>query len=54
MKEDAIENAALISYNYPKSEWYKLSYNLINKDNQENRGIFNKISNFLNINETKE
>ena len=54
MKEDAIENAVLISYNYPKSEWYKLSYNLINKDKQENKGIFNKISNFLNINETKE
>ena len=53
MIEDATENASLIAYNYPKSKWYELSYNLI-KNTSKNKGILNKISNFLNINEDKE
>ena len=56
MTDDAIENAALIAYNYPKSPWYELSYNLINQDiiKKEKKGLINKINKFLNINEKKE
>ena len=55
MLEDAKKTASLISFNYPKSKWYKHSYYLItNKKNVKESKFLQKISNFLNINEKKE
>jgi len=44
--EEATNTASVLGYNYPKSEWYELSYNLINKKNKSNK-FFKKL-NFLN------
>ena len=46
MLEEAKNTASVIGYNYPDSKWYKLSYNLLSKDNEE-KGIVNKIKNLL-------
>lgn len=32
MIEEAIKTAAVIGYNYPKSKWYKYSYNILEKE----------------------
>ena len=34
LKEEASNTAAVLGYNYPKSKWYELSYNLINIQNK--------------------
>ena len=31
LKEEASNTASVLGYNYPKSKWYELSYNLINE-----------------------
>ena len=31
--DEAIVNARVLGYNFPKSRWYKLSYNLLKKNN---------------------
>ena len=31
IKEEALVNARVLGYNFPKSIWYKLSYNLLKK-----------------------
>ena len=33
VKDEAIVNARVLGYNYPNSRWYKLSYNLLKKNN---------------------
>ena len=33
VKDEAIVNARVLGYNFPKSRWYKLSYNLLKKNN---------------------
>jgi outer membrane protein assembly factor BamD len=45
LKEEASNTASVLGYNYPKSQWYELSYNLINKK-KKSKGILNKF-NFL-------
>ena len=46
LKDGATNTASVLGYNYPQSEWYELSYNLINKKNKSNN-FFKKL-NFLN------
>ena len=46
LKEEASNTASVLGYNYPKSEWYELSYNLINTKNKPKS--FLKKLNFLN------
>ncbi len=46
MYEDSYNTAALLGYNYPKSKWYKYSYNLVeNIDSEES--FLKKIRNFF-------
>ncbi len=46
MRDDSIKTASTLGYNYPNSKWYKFSYELINKEkNQES--ILNKITNLF-------
>ena len=56
MTEEAEKATSVIVYNYPQSEWYEDSYNLINeeyyKKNQTNLG--KKILNLFKKNESKE
>ena len=46
LNEEASNTASVLGYNYPKSEWYELSYNLINTKNKPKS--FLKKLNFLN------
>jgi len=46
MFEEAKNTAAVIGFNYPDSQWYKLSYNLLS-DEKNKTGIMNKIKNLL-------
>ena len=56
MIDDANKTAAVISYNYPKSQWYKYSYNLLIKNNSEkkNHSLLNKFFSFLNKDDKEE
>ena len=60
MIQEAKNIASVISYNYPKSKWYKYSYNLlkkkdnINNSNKNKSTIIKKISNFFNKNEKEK
>ena len=56
MIDDANKTAAVISYNYPKSQWYKYSYNLLVKNNSEkdNHSLLNKFFSFLNKDDKEE
>ena len=42
MKEEAINTAAVIGYNYPESEWYEHSYNLL-REKKENLKLLDKV-----------
>ena len=44
MIEDAKKTASVISFNYPKSKWYKYSYNLLVEEDK-NESFFKKIKN---------
>ena len=45
--EESNNTAAVLGRNYPNSEWYRYSYNLIKKiDNKES--IFGKVTNIFN------
>ncbi len=46
LKEEASNAASVLGYNYPKSKWYELSYNLINAKN-ESKSFLKKL-NFIN------
>ena len=60
MIPEAKNIASVISYNYPKSKWYKYSYNLlkkkdsVNNSNKNKSNIIKKISNFFNKNEKEK
>ena len=56
MTEDAKKTAAIISFNYPESQWYRYAYNLLIEKKSENKRFFllNKISNLLNNNADKK
>ena len=46
LREEASNTASVLGYNYPKSSWYELSYNLIKTKNKSK--TFLKKLNFLN------
>ena len=46
MKEEAINTAAVIGYNYPESEWYEHSYNLL-REKEENLKLLDKVKNLF-------
>lgn len=56
MIDDANKTAAVISYNYPKSKWYKYSYDLLVKNNfeKDNNSLLNKFFSFLNKDDKQE
>ena len=45
MIEEASQTASILNYNYPKSKWYKYSYDLI--DNVDKDSFLKKITNFF-------
>ena len=45
LKEEATKTASVLGYNYPKSKWYKLSYDLITEKNS-NKNFLNKFKIF--------
>ena len=47
MYEESYKTAALLGYNYPKSKWYKYSYNLI-EEIEDEETFLRKIRNFFN------
>jgi len=47
MYEESYNTAALLGYNYPESQWYKYSYNLIEQIDGEET-LLKKIRNFFN------
>ena len=56
MVEESEKTAAVIVYNYPKSEWYEDSYNLINEEyyKKNNSTLRKRILNLFKKNEPKE
>ncbi len=47
LTEEASNTASVLGYNYPKSVWYELSYNLIN-NKKKSKKIFKKLNFFNN------
>ena len=47
LREEAYNTASVLGHNYPKSQWYKLSYNLVN-ENPESKSFFKKFKFFNN------
>ena len=47
MTEESIKTAATLGYNYPDSKWYKYSYELIEKSNNE-KNLFEKVKKYFN------
>jgi len=56
MEEEAEKVASVIVYNYPKSEWYEDSYNLVNEEYYKKNKVTlrKKILNLFKKNESKE
>ena len=56
MVEDAKKTASVIGYNYPKSKWYKFSYELVGSydENSNNKSFFGKITNLLTKDDEKD
>jgi len=46
MKEEAINTAAVIGYNYPESEWYEHSYNLLGEKEKKIK-LLDKVKNLF-------
>ena len=46
MKEEAINTAAVIGYNYPESKWYKHSYNLL-REKENKMKLLDKVKNLF-------
>ena len=49
MKDDATKTASVLAYNYPKSKWYRYSYNLI--DEKPEISLKNRLLGFVKKNE---
>ena len=47
LKSEAITTASVIGYNYPESEWYEHSYNLLS-EKEKNSNLLNKVKNYFN------
>ena len=48
LKEEASNTAAVLGYNYPNSQWYELSFNLINNKKNKSQSFFKKFNFFSN------
>ena len=46
MKEEAVNTAAVIGYNYPESEWYEHSYNLLREKDKKLK-LLDKVKNLF-------
>ncbi len=46
MEDESLKIASTLGYNYPESEWYKNSYNLLNEKGKK-KTILEKISNLF-------
>ena len=56
MTEEAKKVASVLGYNYPKSKWYKYSYNLVEEKNvnkSKKNNLFKKILNKISSNNEK-
>ena len=56
MTEEAKKTASVLGYNYPKSKWYKYSYNLVEEKNvnkSKKNNLFKKILNKISSNNEK-
>jgi outer membrane protein assembly factor BamD len=56
MIEEAKKTASVLGYNYPKSKWYKHSYNLVEEKNfnkSKKNNLFKKILNKISSNNEK-
>ena len=51
LKEEAYNTASVLGHNYPKSQWYMLSFNLINQNSESRSFLKNLI--FLIMNKKK-
>ena len=49
LKEEAIKSSSLLSYNFPKNEWTKLSKDIIKDSSklESNEGFLNSITNYM-------
>jgi DNA uptake lipoprotein len=47
LKEEAYNTASVLGHNYPKSQWYELSYNLVN-ENPKSKSLFKRFKFFNN------
>ena len=45
MEQEAVNAASVIAYNYPDSEWYKHSYNLVSE--KEDLNLLDKVKNLF-------
>ena len=54
MIENANKTAAIIAYNYPKSKWYKYSYDIVGEQKEKESNFFKKLSNFLTNKDDKK
>ena len=46
LKSEAITTASVIGYNYPESEWYEHSYNLL-EEKEKNLKLLDKVKNLF-------
>ena len=46
MMQEAKKTASVLGYNYPKTKWYKYSYNLITNNKKDN-SLIEKFKNFF-------
>ena len=47
LKEEAYNTASVLGHNYPKSQWYELSYNLVS-ENPKSKSLFKRFKFFNN------
>ena len=47
LREEAYNTASVLGHNYPKSQWYELSYNLVN-ENPKSKSLFKRFKFFNN------
>ena len=47
MFEESYNTTAVLGHNYPQSKWYKYSYNLVKKNDNE-KSFLEKVNKFFN------
>ena len=50
MSEEATKTASVLGYNYPKSKWYKYSYNLVGSQDSKRSNLLKRVLNKLSSN----